>query len=782
MLPPFMVESVPQRSPRGEHPPEATGEFEIGRDRSLTGTVLGLPAPGESDVSMPIVDTDSAPKLRSTRPAWIAAALNHRAAAHTTQDDRILLVPGAQIPGTRYRVERWLGDGGMGQVFEATHVDLERRVAIKVLRHEASKLSEATQMFREEARRAGKIGSRYIAEVYDFAELPDGRLMFAMELLDGRSVASELRAGPIHPARAIGLLRQVCKGLHAAHRAKIVHRDVKPENIMLSDVGRKDGVKLLDFGISTVYDDSDGGRGSTAGTAHYIAPELVSGIPYGPRVDMYALGCTAYEMLTGKTPFEATSVERMLLAHVEQAPTPMKSRNPAVEVPAALEAVVMRCMAKRAVDRFENMAELEAALCEAQIAADLHTTWDDLPLPEVDDKRRAELLAGMPDPHRTALGSRRWLWPVATALTAMLALGLGYVAFVGTTSASAEELTEIERIGRGARAAAARALFVYPPTADPAAETAYGKVLELEQLDSRDAVDLATTLRDEFSSTLVRLGDQYWAKPGGKPFALDYYAQALVFDPEQPQAVARAQMTPGQLKDLQDKAGAAGFSEGELIAAAPLAALAEEDEVQRLSKMEALRSDGVVRSAVVSDQLDALIENEGGTSFAQARREREKRENGAREQAAATDDADDDDVGDTDGEDLASDVTEVDTQDPATSRRLAQQGWKALSGGQLAEAEPLFEDALAAYSKNAEAHDGLAKINFDRSNYAQALRHAKRAVRHAPRNAEYRIRLGDSYYKAFRYGDALVHYERAATLGHAGAARRAAKARSKISD
>lgn len=746
-------------------------------NRSLSGTMLGLPTPGESDVSMPVLQTDSAPQLRSTRPAWIDAALAQGDQASVkTQGERIHLVPGAQIPGTRYRIERWLGDGGMGQVYEATHVDLERRVAIKVLRHEASALDEATQMFRQEARRAGKIGSRYIAEVYDFAELPDGRLMFAMELLDGRSVASELRHGPIEAGRAIGLLRQVCKGLHAAHRAKIIHRDVKPENIMLSSTGRTDEVKILDFGISTVYDDSENARGSTAGTAHYIAPELVSGIPYGPRVDMYALGCTAYEMLTGRTPFEADSVEQMLLAHVQTPPTPMAKRNPAVHVPAALERVVLRCMAKRAADRFGSMAELEAALCEAQIEAALHSTWDDLPLPDVDEERRAALLAGMPDLHHRKGARARWVWPLVTAASVTLALGLGYVALSRSQGVSAEQVSEIETLTRSARTAAARAMYVYPPSSQPDAQTAYGQILALEALASGEAVERADDLRRDFADTLIRLGDQYWAKAGGKPFSLDYYAQALVFDPDRVRAAERAQMTPGQLRALTDKAAGSDFSEGELIAAEPLAALAEADADARLAKMEALRAEGKVRSAVVSEQLDALIEDEGGKSADELARERRQ---ARADRAAAVQTTRPQDT-DTEASAEADDVSEVDDQDPQRSRDLSKQGWAALAKGQLNQAEPLFRDALAVHANNAEAHDGLAKISFDRSNYAQALRSAKRAVRFAPRNADYRIRLGDSYYKLFRYADALIHYERADELGHRGAARRAAKARANL--
>lgn len=736
------------------------------------GTVLGLPLPADSDVHMPLV-RDTSEEMRSTRPNWISDVLSGRSAPERGSA-RVPLVPGQTIPGTRYRIDRWLGDGGMGQVYEATHVDLERKVALKVLRHEASGVSEASEMFREEAKRAGKIGSEYIAEVYDFTELADGRLMFAMELLDGHSVAAEVSKGPMAPTRVIGVLRQVCKGLAAAHDVKIIHRDVKPENIMLTKKGgREDRVKLLDFGISTVYDENAGAEGHAAGTAHYVAPELVSGVPYGPRVDMYALGCTAYEMLTGMTPFDAASVEELLVAHVQEDPPRMANRNPAVEVPAVLEHVVRRCMEKRPRKRFADMADLEAALCEAQVDAELRTSWDDLPLPEVDAARKASLLERMPDPRAAGPLRRRWVLPAVLGLAGALVLSSVAVAVLLRDRISDEELSQIELLTRDARAEAAQAYYVYPPKDAPDAATAYRKVLELERLDSSQATEAAIGLRDEFAGTLARLGDQYWSRPGGKPFALDYYAQALVFDPELEQAAARARLTTGQLIALQDKAEAGEFTEGELIAAAPLAALAEPDEDKRLEKMAALRDDDEVQSATMSQQLDELIVGEGGES-AQEVRERKRAAREARRQASTEEDEAVED------EALVEEVADVDTRDTDGAKRLADRGWQALRSGKASQAEGLFQQALGKDRSNAEAADGLAKVYFDRSQYSRSLRFAKRAVRSSPRDAEYRIRIGDAYYKLFRYDDAMVHYDRAKELGHPGAAKRLAKARAKI--
>ena len=167
--------------------------------------------------------------------------------------EMVHLSPGAVIPGTRYRLLRWLGDGGMGVVYEAEHIDIERRVAVKILRLEVCDQPQALQLFRDEARAAGRIGSAHIVEILDFAELPDGRLLYTMELLGGRPLARDIAERPMSAARTIAVLRQVCKGLSSDHAAHIIHRDIKPDNIFLVDrQSRPDSVKILDFGISIV--------------------------------------------------------------------------------------------------------------------------------------------------------------------------------------------------------------------------------------------------------------------------------------------------------------------------------------------------------------------------------------------------------------------------------------------------------------------------------------------------------------------------------------------------
>jgi serine/threonine protein kinase len=208
----------------------------------------------------------------------------------------------------------------------------------------------------------------------------------------------------------------VCKGLGAAHAAGIVHRDIKPENILLvEEDGRAGMVKIVDFGVATIL----GGEGGSqiAGTPQYMAPEQIAGGDFDGRVDMYALGCTAYEMMVGHPPFDGDSLEQVLMGHIQEAPRPPREAAPDRSLPAELEAVVMRCLAKEPGDRYTDMADLEAALCEAQVAAGLTSAWDDLPLPDVAPERRAAIAAlWVRRDRELEAPRRRWLWPLVAGL------------------------------------------------------------------------------------------------------------------------------------------------------------------------------------------------------------------------------------------------------------------------------------------------------------------------------------------------------------------------------
>ena len=264
----------------------------------------------------------------------------------------------------RYALERLLGRGGMGLVFQARHVAVGRRVAVKILRPEYARSDEAVARFHREAKAAASVGSPHIVEVIDFGYSEDGGAYLAMELLEGEDLAALLRRkGPLEPSRAVALARQVAEALAAAHGRGIVHRDLKSGNVFVS---RGDRVKVLDFGVSKVLDPSDNGsfdtaQGAMIGTAHYMAPEQASdGRGVDARADLYSLGCILFEMLTGELPFVGATPVEVLYKHVHESPRRPSSIRPGV--PRALDALVLKLLAKDREGRPPDARAVLAAL------------------------------------------------------------------------------------------------------------------------------------------------------------------------------------------------------------------------------------------------------------------------------------------------------------------------------------------------------------------------------------------------------------------------------------
>lgn len=722
-------------------------------------------------------------------PQWIQKMLADDDSARPVP--RPMLSPGELIPGTRYRLERWLGDGGMGVVYEAEQVDLERLVAVKILRPDVCTTPAVLEQFRKEAKAASRIGSQYIVQIFDFAELTDGRLLFAMERLVGTSLLTEIRSrGTLTVERTVGILRQMCKGLAAAHDEGIVHRDVKPENTYLVEhEGRPDAVKLLDFGIATVIDRGSAIAKTVAGTPDYLAPEIISGMSYDHRADIYSLGCTAYQLLTGRPPFEAPELTELLVAHLKEDPAPPSSVRADGKIPAALDAVVLKCLAKSPADRYQDMRDLEAALCEAQIDARFHTTWDDLPLPDVDPDRRAQLVTGMPD-LVAAARPRRKGWVIGVAVAVLLGAGgvTGYVLRPAEQPVDAQD-DQIERLMNLARAAAAQNYYVYPPPDRPDAPTAFVHVATLEQIEGNlrpIARDAARILRSEFAATLVRSGDEFWEQEEGKVFALDFYAQALVFDPEREPARTRAAMSPGELALLRQKAEMGDFSEAELIAVEPLAVLAEADDVERNRKLSNWKKRRAKKPAAKADP-EASVESllaKSGKVF---------RPTESAPAPPPTPEPDPDPELEEDGElvldeEVAAEVPsegapeeiKKSKRDPGQAKALAKRGTQSLSAGNAVQAEGLFNQALGYDRRNATALMGLSDIYFNRGSYPKAVSYAERAVKSSPRRAAYRVKLGDAYFKVLRYRDARSAYRKAKDLGSKDADWRLDKVQKKL--
>ena len=263
--------------------------------------------------------------------------------------------------GRSYRIERELGQGGMATVYLAEDIKHQRKVAIKVLRPELA-ATLGSERFAREIAVAARLQHPHILGLLDSGEV-DGFFYYVMPYVDGETLRDRLtRGGELPVNEAVRLLGEITDALAAAHKGGVVHRDIKPENILLS--GRH--AMVMDFGVAKAVTESTGAHqltsiGVALGTPAYMAPEQATADPQmDGRVDIYALGVLAYEMLTGQPPFHGLNPQQTLAAHVTQAPTPLGLRRPGLSP--VLESVVMRCLEKRPADRFQTADDLVTAL------------------------------------------------------------------------------------------------------------------------------------------------------------------------------------------------------------------------------------------------------------------------------------------------------------------------------------------------------------------------------------------------------------------------------------
>ena len=271
------------------------------------------------------------------------------------------------ILDNRYRIVRKLGEGGMGEVYAAEHMHIEKRFAIKLLRPEIVSNPEAVSRFRQEARSSSSIGHRNIIAIEDFGQLQDGRIYMCMELLNGAAL-NDLITTPQPVDRLLNILIQTGHGLAAAHSKGIVHRDMKPENIFVTINGNEDVPKLLDFGIAKVAG-NDGNNnltktGTIFGTPFYMAPEQALGNTVDARTDVYAMGVIMYEVFAGSLPFQGESFMGILTQHITTDPEPVATRASKAgrQLPPGLADIITRCMQKNPAQRFQTMDELVNAL------------------------------------------------------------------------------------------------------------------------------------------------------------------------------------------------------------------------------------------------------------------------------------------------------------------------------------------------------------------------------------------------------------------------------------
>ncbi|HEY1558005.1 MAG TPA: serine/threonine-protein kinase, partial [Kofleriaceae bacterium] len=299
---------------------------------------------------------------RSSGAIAAATALKHEEAPE--------LGVGSEVDG-RYKIVELIGEGGMGKVYLAEHVEIGKRVALKVLHPSYSRMPDLVERFRREARAASKIGHPNIVDVTDSGATPDGSVYFVMEYLEGVELGSVIeREGALEVARALKITAQVCRALSAAHREGIIHRDLKPENIFLiTKGGEADVVKVLDFGIAKTTE-AEAARerrltspGMAMGTPEYMAPEQAAGRPADARTDIYSLGAIMYEMCTGIPPYSGDNFMEILTKKATQDPPPAITVR--TELPLAVSELVTQAMSRDPGLRPPTMEALEYELNKA---------------------------------------------------------------------------------------------------------------------------------------------------------------------------------------------------------------------------------------------------------------------------------------------------------------------------------------------------------------------------------------------------------------------------------
>jgi tetratricopeptide (TPR) repeat protein/tRNA A-37 threonylcarbamoyl transferase component Bud32 len=624
-------------------------------------------------------------------------------------------------------------------VYEAYDPQLDRKIAIKLL-HERGAAEAEVRLLRE-GQALAKLAHPNVVAVHDVGLVEgDGSIFVAMELVDGLTLSAWLGERERDWTEIRDVMLQAGRGLLAAHEAGLVHRDFKPANVL---VGRDGRVRVLDFGLARAVATADvaaagaptstlgqtvTAAGTLMGTPAYMAPEQIASGDVGPRSDQFGFCVALYEALYGSRPFRGDDVVQTLVAMQRCVLPPMPAST---RVPPWLHAVVARGLSRDPTARFPDMGAL------------LHAMVLDL------RSRRRQRIG------------------VAIALAATAAIAVAATLALRPEPSPAE-VELVDRLTADARAAAAKSYFVYPPVDEPDADTAYRKVRELEtqggpidELADRRAEELRT----EFAATLVRLGDEYWEREGGAAFASDYYAAALVFDPEHGHARARTTLSPGEVHALADKADSGAFSSSELLAGASLAVLAEADPQARREKAGILlaRSDGPAPST--SARLRDLVDDAPSAAPARV----------AATTSSPTPTPADSVVDASASPPIAQAPGVAKAEAPAKREdadALVAAAARATKAGRTAEAQELLHRALRADRGHAEALAALGHIHFEAAQYHKAIHYAARAVEAAPKRASYRILLGDAHFRVLAYDAARVQYEQAATLGHPSAAKR----------
>jgi len=395
----------------------------------------------------------------------------------------------AQTLGGKYKVVRKLGEGGMGAVYEAEQMlgTSRRKVAVKTLHPHLSRDANIEARFRREVGTIAQLEHPNTIQVYDFGTTESGILYIVMEFLQGKSLADVLMAqGAMAPDRAAHVLLQICGSLEEAHGRGIVHRDLKPDNIVLIErAGQKDFVKVLDFGIAKRAKEEDKNeqkltkQGMMLGTPPYMSPEQFTGRPIDARSDIYSLAVMAYEMLTGRLPFNAETAWEWATQHMTQAPIAIESLPEGRRAPAAMRSAIVRGLAKSPEDRFQSVRSFSDAFtaktpvddaltpgpAEAVGVSPRTSATGNVAFPTATGERESELepAAG------TARGGRTLLLALAALIGAASVLAI-WVAVRGGSGGATKEVS----LDNGLPPAPATSLAPVTVTSGDPSPTAYG--------------------------------------------------------------------------------------------------------------------------------------------------------------------------------------------------------------------------------------------------------------------------------------------------------------------
>jgi serine/threonine-protein kinase len=321
-----------------------------------------------------------------------------------TDDSRI-----GAVVGGRYRLTEQIAVGGMGVVYRAERLQLGRTVAIKFLHPSFAGRGDILRRFENEARAMGRLAHPHCVSVIDFG-VEEGAPYLVMDYVSGQTLRELIDGGPLSPARALSILRQILAGLAHAHGQNIIHRDIKPANIILTEAtGTGDHVRILDFGLAKLRDGSGGDTSVTAlaiGTPSYMSPEQARGDAIDARSDIYSVGVLTYELLTGEKPFFSDQAFEIIAMHAKSPPPRLRTKMPGLSE--ALEATIVKAMAKRPEDRYQTAAEMADALAQ---------------VPEAGTRAPSAVLP--PDPSIPIEVPRRWPRFVIAALS-LGAVGVGF--------------------------------------------------------------------------------------------------------------------------------------------------------------------------------------------------------------------------------------------------------------------------------------------------------------------------------------------------------------------